>query len=103
MLFFLGPPIVYTFLQTRPQTLTMGFGALLLSCLVTASPWGALAAAFAISFTHLNIALITLPIVLVAFLARGLSEKRGRLRPALFALGGDGAGMAGAAQPAWGR
>jgi len=88
MLFLLGPPLTYTFLMTRPQTLTMGFVALLLSFLVVGSPWGVLVAAFALSFTHLNIALVILPIAVVAYLARGLSERIWSTRPPLLALAG---------------
>jgi hypothetical protein len=88
LLFFLGPPILYTFLLTRPQTLTMGFSALLLSCLITGSPWGALLAAFAISFTHLNISLIIPVIVGAAFVVRIITERTWDWRRAGMALGG---------------
>ena len=88
LLLFLGPPILYTFLLTRPQTLTMGFAALLLSSLLTGRPWGALAAAFAISFTHLNISPIIPVIVGVAFVVRIITERTWDWRRAGFALGG---------------
>jgi hypothetical protein len=93
MLFFLGAPILYTFLLTRPQTLTMGFAALLLSYLIRGSAWGALGAAFAISFTHLNISLLIPVIVGVAFVVRLVTARAWEWRRALFAFAGMGLGL----------
>lgn len=100
-LFFLGPPILYTFLLTRPQTLTMGFAALLLSHLIRGSGWGALLAAFAISFVHLNISLIIPVIVGVAFLVRLVTARTWEWRRALFALAGMALGWLARPNP-WG-
>lgn len=86
MLFFLGPPIPYTFAMTRPQTLTMGFAALLLSYLVKGSPWGVLLSSLALSFFHLNISPIIPAIVLVAGVVKGLNEKAWEWRKWLAAL-----------------
>jgi len=47
-----------------------------------------LLSAFAISFTHLNIALIMVPIVGTAFVVRGLVEKRWDFHRLLYAMGG---------------
>jgi hypothetical protein len=48
-LLFLAPPITYTFIMTRPQTLTMGFAALLLSFMVKGPALGVLLASFALA------------------------------------------------------
>jgi hypothetical protein len=92
LLLFLGPPILYTFLLTRPQTLTMGFAALLLSSFVSGRAWGVLLAAFGISFIHLNISLIIPVIVGVALLVRAVTERTWDWRRALLALAGMGLG-----------
>ncbi|UCH34268.1 MAG: hypothetical protein JSV65_17320 [Armatimonadota bacterium] len=64
LLLFIGGPITYTFVMTRPQTLTMGFSALLLSFMVTGSAWGVLAASFLLAFFHLN-AFAVVPVIVV--------------------------------------
>jgi len=88
MLIFFSAPIVYTVLQTRPQTLTMGFSALLLSFLLTGGPWGVFLSSFLISFVHLNIVIIVPVIVGVVGLVKGLSERRWEWRLWLMALAG---------------
>ncbi len=92
VLVFLAPPIVYTVLQTRPQTLTMGFSALLLSFLLVGSGWGVFLGSFLISFVHLNIVLIVPILVVVAALAQGLSERRWEWRKWVLTVAGIGAG-----------
>jgi len=92
MLIFLSPPIVYTVLQTRPQTLTMGLSALLLSFLLTGSPLGVFLSSFAISFVHLNVVVIVPVIVAIAGLVKGLIARRWEWRTWLLALLGVCAG-----------
>jgi hypothetical protein len=92
MLIFLSGPIVWTVLQTRPQTLTMGFSALLLSFMLLGSPWGVFAASFLISFVHLNIFPIIPVIVAVAALFKGLVERQWEWRKWALALAGVGVG-----------
>ena len=92
LLLFLAPPMVFTFLMTRPQTLTMGFLALLLSFLVLGSPWAVLLASFAISFVHLNVFPVIPAVVLVVGLTQLVTERRWEWRKWLAALGGIGLG-----------
>lgn len=74
MLLFLGPPMLYTFLMTRPQTLTMGFAALLLSRMAAGSAWGVLLSSLALSFFHLNVFPIIPVIVVVAGVVKRATE-----------------------------
>lgn len=94
VLFLLGPPMTYTFLQTRPQTLTMGFSALLLSFMVRGSAWGVLVAAFGICFFHLNVFVVVPAVVLVAALVRGCTSRTWEWRKWVAALAGMVLGLA---------
>jgi len=93
VLFFVGPPLTYTFLMARPQTLTMGFCALLLSFMVSGPAWGVLVASFAICFFHLN-AFVTVPVVVVAaIVAKGWSGRAWEWRKWVAALSGMALGV----------
>jgi hypothetical protein len=92
VLLFSGPPIVWMLFQTRPQTLTMGLSALLMSALVAGSPLGAFLSALAIAFIHLNIIPIIPVIVGAAGVVKGLAERRWEWRTWAAALAGVGAG-----------
>jgi len=70
LLIFAAPPLVYTFLMTRPQTLTMGLLAVLISFLVVGSAWGVFLASLAIGFVHLNV----FPIVFLVVVVVGLTK-----------------------------
>jgi len=90
VLFFLGPPLTYTFLMARPQTLTMGFSALLLSFMVSGSAWGVLLASFAICFFHLNVFVIVPVVVAGAALVKTLVGSPASLVPRPRSEGRDG-------------
>ncbi|MGD0112361.1 MAG: hypothetical protein ABSD48_10885 [Armatimonadota bacterium] len=92
MLIFFSAPIVFTVLQTRPQTLTMGLSALLVSFLLTGGPWGVFLSSFLISFVHLNVIVIVPIMVGVVGVVKGLSERRWEWRLWLMALAGVVAG-----------
>ncbi len=94
LLIFLGPPIVYTVIQTRPQTLAMGFSALLLSFLLSGSGWGVFAASGAISFFHLNIAAVVPGVVMVTAAVQGIVERRWEWRKWVAAALGLAVGLA---------
>lgn len=87
-----APPITYTFVLTRPQTLTMGFAAVLLSFMVQGPAWGVALASFAIAFFHLNAFPLVLVIVAVAAVIKGTVESRWEWRKWLSALLGIGVG-----------
>lgn len=92
VLLFLGPPMLYTFLMARPQTLTMGFAALLLSFMVAGGTWGVLLSSLAISFVHLNISLVIPVVVVTAGVVKGINERVWEWRKAAAALIGLGLG-----------
>lgn len=92
LLLFSAPPIVYTVLMTRPQTLTMAFLALLLSFLVTGSAWGVFLSSFAIGFVHLNISPIVAAVVMVVAITKGLVERRCEWHAWVAAVAGVAAG-----------
>ncbi|MFB3882543.1 MAG: hypothetical protein ACE149_14850 [Armatimonadota bacterium] len=91
---FGGPTIVWMLLQTRPQTLTMGLSALLLSSLVTGSAPGTFVCCLAIGFIHLNIVPVVPVIVAGVAIVKGLAERRWEWRVWAAALGGAVAGLA---------
>jgi hypothetical protein len=93
-LLFLGPPITHTFMMTRPQTLTMGFSALLLSFMVRGPALGVLSASFAIAFLHLNAFPLVLVIVLGVAVVKSIVESQREWGKWLSALAGIGAGWA---------
>jgi hypothetical protein len=93
VIMFGGTTIVWMLLQTRPQTLTMGLSALLLSALVTGSVVAAFLCGLAIAFVHLNVVPIIPVIVGAVAIAKGLSERRWEWRLWAAALGGAGAGL----------
>ncbi len=90
--FLLGPPMTYTFLMTRPQTLTMGLCALLFSLLVRGPAWGVLLAAGAICFFHLNVFVIVPVIVVIVALCKGLTGGGWEWRKWVAAAAGMGLG-----------
>jgi len=92
MLLFLGPPMLYTFLMTRPQTLTMGFAALLLSFMVSGGAWAVFLASLGLSFVHLNVFAIIPVIVVVPGLAKRVNEGVWEWRKWLAAAAGIGLG-----------
>jgi len=87
-LVFVSPPIIWTVFQTRPQTLTMGFVALMLSAVVAGSAPGALLAGFLTSFIHLNAIAIVPVVVGVAALVKGVVERRWEWRVWVSAFAG---------------
>lgn len=94
VLVLLSPPIIWTVFQTRPQTLTMGFVALLLSAMVSGSALGIFTAAFLTSFLHLNVIAIIPVIIGVIAVVKGLIEHRWEWRVWLAALFGVTLGWA---------
>jgi hypothetical protein len=94
LLVFFAPAIVYTVMQTRPQTLTMGFAALLLSFLLSGSPWGVFAASGALTFFHLNAAAVVPAVVAVTAGVQGTVERRWEWRKWAAAALGVGVGLA---------
>ena len=94
VIMFGGPTVVWMLLQTRPQTLTMGLSALLLSVLVTGSVVGAFLCCLAIAFVHLNVVPIIPVIVAGLAIAKGFSERRWEWRVWAAALAGIAAGLA---------
>jgi len=94
VIMFGGTTMVWMLLQTRPQTLTMGLSALLLSALATGSAVGAFLYCLAIAFVHLNAVPIIPVIVAGVALAKGLSGRRWEWRVSAAALGGAVAGLA---------
>lgn len=90
--FLLGPPMTYTFLMTRPQTLTMGLCALLFSLLVRGPAWGVLLAAAAICFFHLNVFVIVPVIVAIVALCKCLTGGGWEWRKWVAAAAGMGLG-----------
>ena len=91
-LLFLAPPITYTFIMTRPQTLSMGVTALLLSFMVKGPALGVLLASFALAFFHLNAFPLVLLVVAVTALVKGIVESRWEWGKWLASLAGIGAG-----------
>jgi hypothetical protein len=94
VLLFLAPPIIWTVFQTRPQTLTMGFSALLVSAMLIGSAPGAFVAAFATGFVHLNIIPIVPALVVITAVVKGLIERRWEWQTWAAALAGAVAGWA---------
>ena len=90
LLLFMAPPITYTFVMTRPQTLTMGFSALLLSFMVTGSAWGVLLASFSLAFFHLNAFAVVPVIVLGVAVVKRVVESRWEWQKYPAALAGIG-------------
>jgi len=90
LLLFMAPPITYTFVMTRPQTLTMGFSALLLSFMVTGSAWGVLLASFSLAFFHLNAFPVVPVIVLGVAVVKRVVEARWEWQKYPAALAGIG-------------
>jgi hypothetical protein len=91
-LLFLAPPITYTFIMTRPQTLTMGLMGLLLSFMVKGPAFGVLLSSFALAFFHLNAFPLVLMVVAVTALAKGVVESRWEWGKWLAGLAGIGVG-----------
>ena len=92
VLLFLASPIIWTVFQTRPQTLSMGFVALLLSSMLAASAPGVLASAFLIGLVHLNVFFLVPFVVVVAAVIKGIAERRWQWPLWLLALVGIVAG-----------
>ncbi len=90
LLLFMAPPITYTFVMTRPQTLTMGFSALLLSFMVMGNAWGVLLASFALSFFHLNAFPVVPVIVLGVAVVKRVVESQWEWGKWLAAVAGIG-------------
>jgi hypothetical protein len=94
VLLFSGPTVVWMLFQTRPQTLTMGLSALLLSALVAGGPLGAFLSALAIAFIHLNVIPIIPVVVGGVGIVKGIAERRWEWRTWAAALAGIVAGWA---------
>ena len=94
MLIFFAPAIVYTVIQTRPQTLTMVSSALLLSFLLSGSAWGVFGASAAISAIHLNAAAVVPVVVIVAAAVQAVVARQWEWRKWLAAALGVAAGWA---------
>jgi hypothetical protein len=92
LLVFAAPPMVYTVLMTRPQTLTMAFFALLLSFLVAGGAWGVFLSSFAIGFVHLSIFPIVALVVLVVAVTKGVVERSYEWHKWVAAVAGVAAG-----------
>lgn len=93
-LVLLSSPIIWTFVQTRPQTLSPGLAAVLVSSLLRGSAIGTGLASFMVAFVHLNVSPIIAPLIATAAIGKGLAQRRWECRLWLLALVGAGLGYA---------